>query len=67
METLGHVFLTGLALTGVYFYLNGNARRAARRRHIHKPQTYSTTDMEAALEDIKNALAKLEKEKEKER
>lgn len=66
METLGHVFLTGLALTGVYFYIKGNARRAARRRHIHKPQTYSTTDMEAAIEDIKKALAKLE-EKEKEK
>ena len=66
METLGHVFLTGLALTGVYFYLKGNARRAARRRHIHEPRTYSTTDMEAAIEDIKKALAKLE-EKEKER
>ena len=66
METLGHIFLTGLALTGVYFYLKGNARRAARRRHIHEPRTYSTTDMEAAIEDIKKALAKLE-EKEKER
>lgn len=67
METLGHIFLTGLALTGVYFYLKGNARRAARRRHIHKPQTFTSVEVDEALEDIKNALAKLEKEKEKER
>ena len=66
MNYLGKLFLTSLALTGVYFYLKGNARRAARRRHIHKPRTYSTTDMEAAIEDMKKALAKLE-EKEKER
>lgn len=66
MNYLGNLFLTSLALTGVYFYLKGNARRTARRRHIHKPQTYSTTDMEAAIEDMKKALAKLE-EKEKER
>ncbi len=66
MNYLGKLFLTSLALTGLYFYLKGNARRAARRRHIHEPQTYSTTDMEAAIEDMKKALAKLE-EKEKER
>jgi hypothetical protein len=66
MNYLGNLFLTSLALTGVYFYLKGNARRAARRRHIHEPQTFKTEDLEAAIEDIKKALAKLE-EKEKEK